>query len=76
MRRLAALRAEWMMRIGAFTTQHHDSAAKRGLARMLLWANRRRYSEEALDFLEAESSIDNFDYGDMDDEIEAEKDRS
>ena len=76
MRRLDAMRAELMMRIGAFTAENHDSAVKRGLARFLIWANRRRYREDALDFLEAESSIDNFDYSDIDDGIEAEVDRS
>lgn len=66
MRRLDALRAQLMMRIGAFIAQNHESAFKRGLARLLVSANRRRYREEALDFIEAEPSIDNFDWEDID----------
>ncbi len=66
MKRLDALRAEMMMRVGGFIQQHHESAFKRGLARLLIWANRRRYSKDALDFLEAEPSIDNFDFDELD----------
>ncbi len=64
MRRLDVMRAELMMRIGAFIAQNHANPLKRGLARALIWANRRRYSKDALDFLEGEPSIDNFEYND------------
>ena len=37
------------------------------LFRLLIWANRRRYGEDALNFLKAESPIDNLDCSDMDD---------
>lgn len=74
MKRLDVARAEFNMRIGAFVAQNHDSALRRGIARILIWANRRRYSEDALDFLEAEPSIDNFDYSDMDSQKSARQD--
>lgn len=71
MKRLDVARAELNMRIGAFIAQNHDSALKRGLARFFIWANRRRYNADVLDFLEAEPSIDNFDYSDIDSEKSA-----
>ena len=56
--RIQALKAQVMMRVAGFIFKKHTNPFLIALAKFATWLNRKRFGNDALDFLEDEDSID------------------
>lgn len=56
--RLSAFKAQLMMKLAGFIFQKHAHPLLDSVARAAAWLNRKRYGNDALDFLDGEESID------------------
>lgn len=56
--RLNVLKAEVMMKVAGFIFQKHSNPVMNFIAKGAGWINKKRFGNDALDFLEEEDSID------------------